>query len=144
MDLTPSSILGALRNLAAIPTKLSQLVNDSNYQTAQTINSTVVPRYAKQHVTTNTGGNSFDTLNVTWPSGRFSSAPIMPDPTVVTNSTTQVYKAVVTSCTSTGCTIKLTQQPMVVNNLLGLTSLSLQTPVTSSLTVNVFAIQQTD
>lgn len=144
MDLTPSSILGALRNLAAIPTKLSQLTNDTNYQTAQTINSTVVPRYAKQHVTTNTSGNSFDTLNVTWPVGRFSSAPIMPDPTVVTSSTTQVYKAVVTSCTATGCTIKLTQQPMVVNNLLGLTSLSLQTPVTSSLTVNVFAIQQTD
>jgi hypothetical protein len=135
MNLNPGKFFGTL------VTKLSQLTNDSGFATPATINSTVVPRYAKQHTTQLA---TPDTLTVNWPVGRFTDVPIMPDPTVVTPSSTAVYKAIVIACSATGCTIKVTQQPMVSANLLGLTNLTLQSPVTSIVKVNVFAIQQTD
>lgn len=138
MDVTPKSIFGGLMSLL-IPTKVSQLENDSSYQTPQMINSTVVPRYAKQHTTT---AGAPDMLNVTWPAGRFNSVPIMPDPTVVSSDATYVYKARVTACDINGCTIKVTRQNVSLTVVLGL--LALNAPITSPVAINVFAIQQTD
>lgn len=138
MDLTPKSVLGGL--LAVLmPTKVSQLQNDSGFQTSATINSTVVPRYAKNHMT-DAAGN----LSVTFPAGRFSAVPCMPDPTVVINDANFVYKAVVTAKSATGCTIKVTRQNVSVANLLGLTTLNLNVAITAPVSVDVFAIQQTD
>lgn len=143
MDLTPSSILGALRNLAAIPTKLSQLTNDTNFTTPTAVNNQVnsqtVPRYAKAHMTDASGN-----LSVTWPAGRFNKIPIMPDPTIVVSDTAYVYKATVTACTLTGCTIKVTRQTNQVASLTGLTALNLNVPIAAPMQVNVFAIQETD
>lgn len=133
MNLTPKSIFGQLIS------KLSQLTNDTGYANAATINSTIVPRYAKQHTT---DAGTPDTLVVTWPAGRFTSVPIMPDPTVVTTDTLYVYKARVTACDINGCTIKVTRQSVSLTIVLGL--LTLNPPITSSVAVNVFAIQQTD
>lgn len=138
MDLTPKSIFGGIMAFL-IPTKVSQLENDSSYQTSQTINSTVVPRYAKQHTTT---AGAPDTLTVTWPAGRFNAVPIMPDPTVVSNDTSFVYKARVTACDVQGCTIKITRQSIALTISLG--ALTLNPAITSPVMVNVFAIQQTD
>lgn len=133
MDLTPKSIFGQ------IISRLSQLTNDSGYADASMINTTIVPRYAKQHTTT---GGSPDVLNVTWPVGRFTSIPIMPDPTVVISDSSFLYKAQVTSCTITGCTIKITRQAVALTISLG--ALTLNPPITAPVQVNVFAIQQTD
>lgn len=138
MDMTPKSIFGGIMALL-IPTKVSQLENDSSYQTPNTINASVVPRYAKQHTTT---AGAPDTLTVTWPVGRFNAIPIMPDPTVVSSDSVYVYKARVTSCDATGCTIKITRQNVSLTVVLGL--LALNAPITTPVTVNVFAIQQTD
>lgn len=138
MDLTPRSIFGGLMALL-IPTKVSQLTNDTGFQTSQSINNTVVPRYAKNH-TTDASGN----LAVTFPKDRFSSVPCMPDPTVIINDTTYVYKAQVTAKSATGCTIKVTRQNVQVQNLLGLSALNLNVPITAAVSVDVFAIQQTD
>lgn len=138
MDLTPKSIFGGIMSLL-IPTKISQLENDTSYQTALMINSTVVPRYAKQHTTP---AGSPSVLTVAWPAGRFNSAPIMPDPTVVNNDANTLYKATVTACDATGCTIKITKQS--VNLTISLGALTLNPPVTAPVPVNVFAIQQTD
>lgn len=133
MDLTPSSIFGSLIR------KLSQLTNDTGFADATMINSTIVPRYAKQHVTP---AGTPDSLTVTWPAGRFTSIPIMPDPTVVITDANYLYKAQVTACTLTGCTIKVTRQAVALTISLG--TLTLNPPITASVTVNVFAIQQTD
>lgn len=138
MDVNPKSIFNSLLSVL-MPTKLSQLTNDVGYQTSTTINSTVVPRYAKNH-TTDAAGN----LTVTFPSGRFNAVPCMPDPTVVINDATYVYKAQVTSKTATGCTIKVTRQNVTIQNLLGLAALNLNAPITAPVSVDVFAIQQTD
>ena len=136
MDLTPKSILGALANQI---TKLSQLTNDTKFTTAEAVNNTVVPRYAKTHTTDNSGN-----LTVLWPANRFSDVPIMPDPTIVVSDSTYVYKATVTECTLTGCKIKVTRQTNTIASLLGLTALNLNVPITTPMKVNVFAIQQTD
>lgn len=133
MDLTPGSIFGSLVR------KLSQLTNDTGFVDTNTINSTVVPRYAKQHMTP---AGTPDTLTVTWPVGRFATVPIMPDPTVVNNDANFVYKARVTACDLTGCTIKVTRQSVSLTIVLGL--LSLNAAITTPVAVNVFAIQQTD
>jgi hypothetical protein len=138
MDLTPKSIFGGLMSLL-IPTKLSQLENDASFQTPSTINSAVVPRYAKQHATT---AGSPSVLTVVWPADRFKSAPIMPDPTVVNSDANTLYKATVTACDANGCTIKITKQS--VNLTISLGALTLNPPVTAPVLVNVFAIQQTD
>lgn len=138
MDLTPKSVLGGIMALL-VPTKLSQLQNDSGYQTQATINNTVVPRYAKNH-TTDAAGN----LVVTFPAGRFNAVPCMPDPTVVINDSSYVYKAQVTAKSATGCTIKVTRQNVTIANLLGLTTLNLNVAITAAVSVDVFAIQQTD
>lgn len=133
MDLTPKSIFGQ------IISKLSQLTNDAGYADAGMINGTIVPRYAKQHTTS---AGSPDVLTVVWPAGRFTSVPIMPDPTVVITDANFLYKAQVTACTLTGCTIKITRQAVSLTISLG--ALTLNPPVTSPVQVNVFAIQQTD
>lgn len=133
MDLTPKSIFGQILS------KLSQLTNDAGFADATMINGTIVPRYAKQHTT---AVGSPDLLTVTWPVGRFATVPIMPDPTVVITDANYLYKAQVTSCTLTGCTIKITRQAVVLTISLG--TLTLNPPVTSPVQVNVFAIQQTD
>lgn len=133
MDLTPKSIFGQ------IISRLSQLTNDSGFADAGMINSTIVPRYAKQHTTT---VGSPDVLSVAWPVGRFASVPIMPDPTVVISDANFLYKAQVTSCTISGCTIKITRQAVALSISLG--TLTLNPPITSPVQVNVFAIQQTD
>jgi hypothetical protein len=133
MNITPRSILNQLVS------KLSQLTNDAGFADAAMINSTIVPRYAKQHATP---AGTPDTLSVTWPAGRFTSVPIMPDPTVVTADASFVYKARVTACDINGCTIKVTRQAVSLTIVLGL--LSLNSAITSSVQVNVFAIQQTD
>jgi hypothetical protein len=138
MDVTPKSILGGIMALL-IPTKVSQLTNDTGFQTTQTINATVVPRYAKQHTTL---AGTPDTLVVVWPANRFNSIPIMPDPTVVSADVNFVYKARVMSCDITGCTIKITRQNTTLTVVLGL--LSLNAPITAPVVVNVFAIQPTD
>ncbi len=141
MDMNPKSIFGGLSGILNlfIPTKVSQLENDSSFQSAANINSTVVPRYAKQHTTT---AGSPSVLTVVWPVGRFNAPPIMPDPTVVNNDATTLYKATVISCDATGCTIKITKQS--VNLTISLGALTLNPAVTSPVVVNVFAIQQTD
>lgn len=133
MNLNPGKFFGGFL------TKLSQLTNDAGFATPASINSTVVPRYAKQHMTP---AGSPDTLTITWPAGRFTDPPIMPDPTVVTADTSYVYKARVTTCDATGCTIKITRQNVNLTISLGL--LSLNPPITAPVAVNVFAIQQTD
>lgn len=133
MNLNPGKFFGA------VITKLSQLTNDAGFATPATINSTVVPRYAKQHMTS---AGTPDTLTISWPSGRFNDVPIMPDPTVVTSDTSYVYKARVTACDASGCTIKVTRQSVNVTIALGL--LTLNPPITSPVAINVFAIQQTD
>lgn len=138
MDMRPSSIFGGILS-KLIPTKLSQLSNDLSFQTAASINSNVVPRYAKNH-STDAAGN----LTITFPVGRFSAVPCMPDPTVVINDTTYVYKAQVTAKSATSCTIKVTRQNVTVQSLLGLTALNLNIPITAPVSVDVFAIQQTD
>lgn len=133
MDMTPTSIFGSLIR------KLSQLTNDAGFVDTTMINSTVVPRYAKQHTTL---AGTPDTLTVTWPAGRFNAVPIMPDPTVVSSDAVYVYKARVTACDATGCTIKITRQNISLTVVLGL--LALNAPITTPVVVNVFAIQQTD
>jgi hypothetical protein len=133
MDLTPKSIFGQILS------RLSQLTNDAGFADAGMINNTIVPRYAKQHATP---AGTPDSLTVTWPVGRFTSVPIMPDPTVVITDANFLYKAQVTSCTMTGCTIKITRQAVALSISLG--ALTLNPPVTASVQVNVFAIQQTD
>ena len=133
MDLIPRSIFGQ------IISKLSQLTNDKGFADASMINSTIVPRYAKQHTTT---AGTPSVLTVVWPSGRFTVPPIMPDPTVVNNDATTLYKATVTSCDAAGCTIKITKQSVNLSIVLG--ALTLNPPVTAPVLVNVFAIQQTD
>lgn len=133
METTPKSIFGQLIS------KLSQLTNDSGFADAAAINGTIVPRYAKQHTTLSGDPSS---LTVTWPAGRFTSVPIMPDPTVVITDANFLYKAQVTSCTLTGCTIKVTRQAVTLSISLG--TLTLNPPITLPVLVNVFAIQQTD
>jgi hypothetical protein len=133
MEPVPKSIFGQLIS------KLSQLTNDKGFADANMINGTIVPRYAKQHTTT---AGSPSVLTVVWPAGRFTESPIMPDPTVVNNDTTTLYKATVTACDATGCTIKITKQS--VNLTISLGALTLNPPVTAPVLVNVFAIQQTD
>lgn len=139
MEMKPGSIFGGLFGKLFIPTKLSQLANDVSFQTASSINSSVVPRYAKNH-STDAAGN----LVITFPAGRFSAVPCMPDPTVVINDPAYVYKAQVLSKSATGCTIKVTRQNVTVQSLLGLTALNLNVPITAPVSVDVFAIQQTD
>lgn len=138
---TPITKVSQLEN--DVPLATSQQAADAATDAAKQAVNTGVPRYAKQHTTTNQSGATFSILNVVWPKGRFTELPVMPDPTVVTTESNVTYKCTITSCDINGCSIRITR----MNNALNLLSLGLITvysDVTAAVKVNVFATQQTD